>query len=106
MGKYRDKPLDRFVHSITYGNIWPYVLILASKEDVYAYQLPDLIEGRFGFRPNKIMMYVVLYKLEADGYITGKYRERRKYYTITEKGVNILNALRDVVKKLADQISK
>jgi len=99
-----DKPLDRFKHSITYGNIWPYVLILSSKNEVYAYTLPNKMKTRFGFKPNKIMVYVVLYKLEAGGYIRSEYKERRKYYTITKDGRRILKSLKKVLSILSNKI--
>ncbi len=94
-----EKPLKRFVHSITYGNLWPYILNLVSKKEVYAYTLPDLIQTEFGFKPNKIMLYVVLYKLESDGYIKGRFKDRRKYYKITAKGKRILKNLRTELNK-------
>ena len=80
------KPIKRLNRLLTSGSLWLYILSLASKGKVYAYELDDKIEKQFSFRPNKIMNYVVLYKLEDEGLITSEFHERRKYYTITKKG--------------------
>ena len=99
-------PIDRLKHAITYGNIWPYILILASERDIYAYELPKLLERRFGFKPNKVMIYVVLYKLESDKYIKSAYKDRRKYYSLTAKGRRALIKAKIIFHDLIEQIDR
>lgn len=94
-------PAKRLSHHLTAGNIWLYVLSLLKKKSVYAYALDDEIEKNFGFRPNRIMVYVVLYKLEAEGLITSQFDGRRKYYKITEKGMESLDWGKDYLKFLS-----
>jgi DNA-binding PadR family transcriptional regulator len=79
-------PLSRLEHSLTYGNIWLAIFPLLRKRKEYAYALPGRIEKEFGFRPGKIMTYLVLYKLEESGLIEAKFEGRRKYYCLTAKG--------------------
>ncbi len=83
-------PVRRLKHHLTAGNIWLYVLALLKRKKVYAYALDGEIEKEYGFRPNKIMVYVVLYKLEAEGLITSRFDGRRKYYKITDRGAESL----------------
>jgi len=93
-------PVRRLKRHLTAGNIWLYVLALLKKKSVYAYALDDEIEKNFGFRPNKIMVYIVLYKLEAEGLITSQFDGRRKYYKITAKGAKSLEGGKDYLKFL------
>ena len=80
-------PIKRLRNLLTSGNLWLYILSLIEKNGkLYAYALDEQIEKHFLFRPNKIMVYVVLYKLEGEGLITSKFEERRKYYRITSQG--------------------
>ncbi|MFA5077361.1 MAG: PadR family transcriptional regulator [Candidatus Micrarchaeia archaeon] len=86
----RSRPFRRLVDSLTTGNLWLYVLSLMRKGKVYAYALPESIEKKYRFRPNRVMIYVVLYKLEAEGLIASAFEERRKYYHLTKKGTDSL----------------
>jgi DNA-binding PadR family transcriptional regulator len=93
----------RLKDSLTYGNIWLAVAAVLQKEKkAYAYTLPGKIERRFGFSPNKIMTYLVLYKLEDEGLIKSHFEDRRKYYVLTHKGKNA----RAEGKRLLAQMSK
>ncbi len=101
----KTKPAKRLAHSLTYGNLWLYILsLIKKKKKVYGYSLDKEIEKTFGFKPNMIMLYVVLYKLENEGLINAEFEQRRKYYALTEKGQNALGYgkkyLGDLGKKL------
>ncbi|MEM3422556.1 MAG: PadR family transcriptional regulator [Candidatus Bilamarchaeaceae archaeon] len=102
--KEETSPLRRLKHHLTSGNIWLYILSLLKKEKVYAYALDSEIEKRFGFKPNKIMIYIVLYKLEAEGLIQSTFDGRRKYYKITEKGKNTIENGKNYLKELMNKI--
>jgi len=84
------KPLARLMNSITNGNLWLYILAIAKRKKFYAYTLGEEIEKLFGFKPNKIMLYIVLYKLEAEKLLLSEYIQRRKYYKLTKLGFNVL----------------
>lgn len=66
--------------------------------------MDTLVEKEFSFKPNKIMIYIVLYRLENEGLITSKFEERRKYYTITKDGKETLNSAREYFKMLANKL--
>ena len=99
------KPMKRLEHSLTFGNLWLYICSLIRKrKKAYAYALDDDIEKSFSFKPNRIMIYVVLYKLEAEGIIASKFEDRRKYYTLTSKGEKTLATGKGYLKKLSGRL--
>ncbi len=98
------RPIKRLNRLLTSGNLWLYILSLTEKEKVYAYGLDREIEKRFSFRPNKIMNYVVLYKLEDEGLISSEHRQRRKYYSITKKGKQALAQAREHFRFLSTRL--
>ena len=95
------KPLVRLKRSLTTENLWLYILSTLRQKRTYAYALNSQIEKRFGWRPGLITSYLVFYKLEAEGLITSKYEERRKYYEITAKGKKALIEGKRLMAKLA-----
>ncbi|MDD5340201.1 MAG: PadR family transcriptional regulator [Candidatus ainarchaeum sp.] len=98
-------PIKRLRRLLTSENLWLYVLsLLRRKKKLYAYELDDAIEKGFGFRPNKIMIYIVLYKLEGEGLIRSEFQERRKYYELTEKGAGALGQARGYFKTLSAKL--
>jgi DNA-binding PadR family transcriptional regulator len=98
-------PIKRLKRLLTSGNLWLYVLsLIASKGKLYAYNLDGQIEKRFSFRPDKIMIYVVLYRLESEGLIKSEFKERRKYYTLEPKGKEALSSARAHFRMLAKRL--
>ncbi|MBI5228157.1 PadR family transcriptional regulator [Candidatus Micrarchaeota archaeon] len=99
------KPIKRLKHLLTSGNLWLYILSLVKLNGkIHAYALDDAIEKEFLFKPNKIMVYVVLYKLEGEGLISSAFEQRRKYYQLTEKGEETLNSAKEYFKILSDKL--
>ncbi len=98
------KPIKRLSRLLTSGNLWLYILSLTEKSSIYAYELDSAIESKFSFKPNKIMNYVVLYKLENEGLINSKFKERRKYYAITKDGKKALASARKHFKFLSENL--
>ncbi|RLD97324.1 MAG: PadR family transcriptional regulator [Aquificota bacterium] len=93
------------VKILTKRNLWPFVLsVLKSEGKVYAYELDSIIDRMFGFKPNKIMLYLVLYSLEDGGLARSKFVERRKYYTITRKGEEELKRFKTLLKVISNQL--
>ncbi|MEM2917937.1 MAG: PadR family transcriptional regulator [Candidatus Altiarchaeota archaeon] len=88
-------PLNRLRRKITKETLWLYILALLKKKPMYAYEIPNEIERKFGFKIGKISSYVVLYRLQSSGYVTSKLNDKsgrpRRYYVITKKGEAILN---------------
>jgi len=98
-------PIKRLRRLLTSGNLWLYLLSLINSEGkLYAYNLDEQIEKRFSFKPDKIMVYIVLYRLENEGLISSETHERRKYYTLSAKGKESLSAAREHFKMLAKRL--
>jgi len=98
-------PVKRLRRLLTSENLWLYVLsLLRRSRKLYAYELDAAIEKGFGFRPNKIMIYIVLYRLEAEGLIKSEFRERRKYYALTAKGSEALGQARGYFRSLSTKL--
>jgi DNA-binding PadR family transcriptional regulator len=97
-------PIKRLKRLLTSGNLWLYILSLLKERKVYAYEMDNIIEKEFFFKPDKIMIYIVLYRLENEKLITSKFQERRKYYTITKNGKETLDSAREYFKVLANKL--
>jgi len=99
------KPLKRLEQHLTSGNLWLYILsMIKNKGNVYAYKLDEQIEKEFSFRPGRVMLYLVLYKLEGEGLITSKMKERRKYYNLTKKGRKTLESGKRYLSTLSKKL--
>ena len=97
-------PIERLQKSNTVENLWIYILSLLKKGEIYAWEIPKLIEKEFGFKPGKITPYRVLYRLEMDDFVKSKMKERRRVYQITEKGKEELKRAKNFYKKLLDEL--
>jgi len=103
-------PMERLKNKITKEVLWLYILRLLKERPMYAYELKERIKEAFEFEPATVSSYVVLYKLEKDGYVTAEWQESqtgkpsRKYYKLTPEGERLLAEgiafLEDMVAKL------
>ncbi|KUH34263.1 PadR family transcriptional regulator [Thermococcus celericrescens] len=103
-------PMERLKNKITKEVLWLYILRLLRERPMYAYELKERIREAFNFEPATVSSYVVLYKLEKDGYVTAEWQESqtgkpsRKYYKLTPEGERLLedgiDFLEDMVEKL------
>ncbi|MFH1095722.1 MAG: PadR family transcriptional regulator [Candidatus Micrarchaeota archaeon] len=100
----KSKPLARLVDSLTYSNLWLSILSLAAKNRVYAYSLPEKIDQEFGFTPSRLMIYLVLYKLEGEGLLRSSEEGQRRYYSISASGRRCLQEGKRLLRKRADEI--
>lgn len=73
------------------------ILKLIENEDMYGYQMIDTLRERsdFTFHLKAGTLYPILHKLEKEGLLdsyetTATAKRIRKYYTITKKGLKIL----------------
>ncbi len=78
------KRLDRLMGS---GNLWLYIISICSRRGAHAYALPGMVEKRFGFTPSRLMCYLVLYRLKAEGMIGSASVGRRVYYRSSKYGM-------------------
>jgi DNA-binding PadR family transcriptional regulator len=98
------KPLLRLYDAITLSNLWLSILSLANDEQVYAYTLADAINKKFGFKPSRLLVYLVLYKLEASGYLKSHTLGKRNYYAITNNGKLLLDQGKKLLNERANEV--
>ncbi|WP_297420001.1 PadR family transcriptional regulator [Thermococcus sp.] len=102
-------PMERLRNKITKEVLWLYILRLLKERPMYAYELKERIREAFEFEPATVSSYVVLYKLEKEGYVTAEWQEShtgkpsRKYYILTPEGEKLLQ---EGVKFLEEMVSK
>lgn len=101
----KTKPIKRLKNLLTSGNLWLYILsLIKAHKRLYAYNLDSQIEKEFFFKPSKVMIYVVLYKLEDEKLIKSEFKERRKYYSLTKKGAQTLKTAKEYFKVLGEKL--
>ncbi|VVB57073.1 Transcriptional regulator PadR-like family protein [uncultured archaeon] len=96
--------LRRLEQSVTVGNLWLSVLSLACRRKIYAYNLPEEIQRAFGFTPSRLLVYLVLYRLEGEELLTSAEDGRRRYYSITAKGRQALAQGKGLLKKRGSEL--
>lgn len=104
------EPSNRLLDSITRDNLWFYILSLLVKKKMYPYEIRREVNKEFGFNSGFVTAYVVLYKLEKDGYVKSGEKMKmggpeRKYYKITSKGKEELKKGKILIRKLLKDIS-
>ncbi|MEM3060818.1 MAG: PadR family transcriptional regulator [Candidatus Bathyarchaeia archaeon] len=103
---------ERLIRKLTKENLWIYVLSLLNEGPKYGYEIRDEIREKFNFEPGKVTSYVVLYKLQKEGYIALEKKKRsgegpeRKYYVITEEGKKLLTRAEEFLKESCSRIFK
>lgn len=93
-------PFERLKKLNTIDNLWIYILTLLKKREIYGWEIPKIIEEKFGFKPGKITPYRVLYRLEKTGYVKSKMENRKRVYQITEKGKEELEKAKKFYKEI------
>ncbi|MFH0862019.1 MAG: PadR family transcriptional regulator [Candidatus Altiarchaeota archaeon] len=105
-----ERPIQRLIANTTTNCLWPYILALLKTEPVYAYLIQDMVKERFGFEVGQVTAYMVLYKLESNGYVQTEWRSvenrQRKYYKITPIGSKALEDSIDYLAKTAQKLGK
>ena len=106
------KAINRLADKLTKANLWMYILkiLLEKEEGIYGYEIKKDIEEQFGFQPATVSGYVILYKMKRDDLVriewktvnTGK--PNRKYYKITERGINTLKQAKLYLQKIIDEV--
>jgi PadR family transcriptional regulator, regulatory protein PadR len=98
-------PIQRLEKSNTTENLWLYILAILEKQPLYGWEIPALIEQKFGFRPGKITPYRVFYRLEADGFVKSRTDKRRRMYEITAQGKTELANAKLFFEKILKDLS-
>lgn len=98
---------SRVIRRMFLGFISIHILHHAGQEPVYGAWLIDEL-GRHGYSMSAGTLYPVLHAMEADGLIESMNRvvagKRRKYYKITEAGLQILERARGKAYELFKEI--
>lgn len=101
---------ERLKRKLTKENLWIYILRLLLDGPMYGYELRRQIEKRYGFKPNRVTCYVVLYSLKREGFIeergetASKLGPPRTYYSITKKGRDLLQKAKTYIKEFEEKI--
>ncbi|MDE1852943.1 MAG: helix-turn-helix transcriptional regulator [Thaumarchaeota archaeon] len=92
--------VGRLKDKVQKENLWFFILVLLSQEERYGFELRRLINDRFGFWSGNVTAYRVLYDLARQGMVKAESKDRRKYYRITERGLNELEEARSFIRGL------
>jgi len=101
---HETRQLRRLRRHLSIENLWLYILSLIKRDECYAYTLPEQIEKEYGFKPSRVMVYIVLHMLEGEGLIKSEQKERRKYYRLTERGRETLAEAKKYFKLLSETL--
>ena len=86
------------------------ILELVSKEESYGYRITELL-SEFGFKEvNEGTVYPVLIRLHKKGLIKSEVKKsalgpKRKYYSITDDGIEFLNSFKDEWNNISGIVS-
>jgi DNA-binding PadR family transcriptional regulator len=98
-------PSSRLREKITTDNLWLYILSLLKKKDMYGYELREAVESSYGFRPGNVTAYRVLYALKRKALVkTIEKKQKRKYYSITQKGKAELEKGKSILKNTLESL--
>lgn len=105
---------DKYERQMKKGALDMLVLKLLSGEAKYGYQIIQELREKSGetFLLKDGTLYPILYRLEDDGLIAGKWSEAegkqpaRKYYVITDAGRSALSEIQAVWERITRGIAK
>ena len=96
-------PISRLEKKVRKENLWIYILMLLEKKELYAFEIRNMINKRFGFWIGNVTAYKVLYLLENGRYVSSSFRHQKRYYKIIPAGRKQLRLaekfFRDLLKR-------
>lgn len=107
-----EKDFDiRWKSQIKKGLIEYIILLLLKKRILYGYELIDLIRDLSSIEIAEGTLYPLLNRLKKDGMLTSKWQELesgipRKYYTITEKGLEQMALMDDYFSLIINSLKR
>ena len=105
MSAAESRELERLRRKLGIELLWVYLLSMLKKTPSHAYVLRKQIKEKFGFLPGNVSAYVVLYKLEGRGFVSGKRDGNRTVYSITADGKKLLKEAKRELKKIEGLLS-
>ncbi|NAT11093.1 PadR family transcriptional regulator [ANME-1 cluster archaeon AG-394-G06] len=98
---------DTMMRNIFLGFIRIHILHHANEGEIFGVAIMDELR-RHGYSISAGTLYPILHSLEAEGYLTRRNNvvngKVRKYYRITEKGVNALEEAKPKIKELVAEV--
>ncbi len=98
---------DTMMRNIFLGFIRIHILHHANEDEIFGVAIMDELR-RHGYSISAGTLYPILHSLEAEGYLTRRNEvvngKVRKYYRITEKGVNALEEAKPKIKELVAEV--
>lgn len=86
------------------------ILWLLNRKSMSGYSVSKELKRLTGWSFNSGVVYPLLYKLEENRLIRGKWvkkgRRRIKYYSTTENGVNLLNRVKELLEMPVKDVLK
>lgn len=70
-----------------------FILAELRKGPLSGYDVIEYINNKFHILLSSGTVYAILYSLERDGLITGNWNQRRRMYSLTQKGEDTLKAI-------------
>ena len=102
-----DELSDKLVRKFFLGFINLHILFHAKKEPIYGKEFKTELE-RHGYNISFGTLYPVFHSLKKDGYLEIEKKnikgKMRKYYTITEKGKEVLDYSIERARELFDEL--
>lgn len=102
---------SKFIRSIVRGLSNSIVLWILNKKPSCGYEIVKEIKRLTNHKLPTSVVYPILYGLEEDKFIKGNWKKRgrryAKYYSLTERGRNLLNSVRELFRRpLKDVITE
>ena len=95
------------MRNIFLGFIRIHILHHASEGEIFGVEMMDELR-RHGYLISSGTLYPILHSLEEDGYLTRRDEvvsgKVRKYYRITEKGINALEDAKKKIQELTEEV--
>jgi len=97
----------RLVSKLTKENLWMYILAMLTERPMYGYEVANELRSRFQIDVATITVYVVLYRMSAEGLVRrltdrgNKLGLRKVFYQVTERG---LEAFKDGLRFIEETL--
>ncbi len=95
------------MRNIFLGFIRIHILHHASEGEIFGVEMMDELRSH-GYLISSGTLYPILHSLEEDGYLTRRDEvvsgKVRKYYRITEKGINALKDAKKKIQELTEEV--
>jgi DNA-binding PadR family transcriptional regulator len=98
------EPLNRFVSTVTEGNLWIYILSLGMEREIQDKEVSGIVFEKFGFLPSELLIKTVLFRLRSQGYVKNERYKGEKAYSTTDKGKEELRKMKKFCEELLQKL--